>query len=70
MTQRSQRMPLTWIVSVTTGTSYGIDRVTRSRADSMQPMRATDLELEVRLARRRIEAVERHLQLLAPAPRP
>jgi hypothetical protein len=63
MTQRSQRMPLTWIVSVTTATALRYRPLDEICADSSQTFGTTDLQLAVGLTRVGIEAVQRNRQL-------
>src|SRR3989441_5339842 len=62
MTQRSHRIPLTWIVSVTTAMVLRYRSFDEIRADSGQVVCTPDLQLAVGLARPRIEAAHGHGQ--------
>src|SRR6266516_3011049 len=58
ITQRSQRIPLIWIVSVTTAMALRYRSRDEIRADGRQAIVTSDLELSIGLARRRVETVK------------
>src|SRR5258708_31436229 len=63
ITQRSQRIPLIWIVSVTTAMALRYRSLYEIRADSRQADVTPDRELSIGLACLRIEAIQRNGQL-------
>src|SRR5439155_12135619 len=63
MTQRSQRIPLTWIVSVTTAIVLRYRPLDEIRADSREAVGTADLELAVGFACLRVEPVQGNRQL-------
>src|SRR5713101_8330434 len=63
MTQRSQRIPLTWIVSVTTVMTLSYRPLDEICAESRQALGTADLQLAIGLTGLRIEAVQRNRQL-------
>src|SRR6266568_5480859 len=63
MTQRSQRIPRTWIVSVTTAMSLSYRPLDEICAESRQAPGTADVQLAIGLTGLRIETFQRNRQL-------